>query len=170
VQTPDLAVEAAAAELLAKLAQVKEYQLQISRELPSTNLLPTLIELLHSSSAAAQLAALHALIELLFDHYDNQLVAMRAGVVEPAVRLARAEDSALNHAAATLLCTLVLSEAEGGAAYAALRLQPDSKLQVLAAMAMSSNADAHGVAAMGLATMCNATGASASTPLIAKVT
>ena len=37
-------------------------------------------------------------------------------------------------------------------------------------MAMSSNADAHGVAAMGLATMCNATGASASTPLIAKVT
>ena len=49
MQTPDLAVEAAAAELLAKLAQVKEYQLQISRELPSTNLLPTLIELLHSS-------------------------------------------------------------------------------------------------------------------------
>ena len=43
---------------------------------------------------------------------------------------AGAEDSALNHAAATLLCTLVLSEAEGGAAYAALRLQPDSKLQV----------------------------------------
>ena len=52
IQLPDLAVEAAAAELLAKLAQVKEYQLQISRE----GTLPTLIELLHSSSAAAQLA------------------------------------------------------------------------------------------------------------------
>ena len=175
VQTPDLVIEASAAELLAKLAQVKEYQLQISRESSST--LPTLIELLHSSSAAAQLAGLHALIELLFDHLDNQLVAMRAGVVEPAVRLARSEDRALNHAAATLLCTLVLSEAEGGAAHAALRLQQDSKLQVLAAMAMSSNADAHGVAAMGLATMCNAPGNSsgsshgggADTGLIAKV-
>ena len=61
---------------------------------------------------------MHALIELLFDHLDNQLVAMRAGVVEPAVRLARSEDRELNHAAATLLCTLVLSEAEGGAAHA----------------------------------------------------
>ena len=72
----------------------------------------------------------------------------------------------------------MLSEAEGGAAHAALRLQPDSKLQVLAAMAMSSNADAHGVAAMGLATMCNAPGnttsssgggGGANTALIAKV-
>ena len=135
VQTPDVGIEASAAELLAKLAQVKAYQLQISRESDTT--LPTLIELLHSSSAAAQLAGLHALIELLFDHLDNQLVAttpnpnpnptpnpnpspspspnptpnptpnpspspnpspnsnqvaMRAGVVEPAVRLARSED------------------------------------------------------------------------------
>ena len=73
----------------------------------------------------------------------------------------------------------MLSEAEGGAAHAALRLQPDSKLQVLAAMAMSSNADAHGVAAMGLATLCNAPGnttsssgsggGGANTALIAKV-
>ena len=151
---PDAAVEAQAAELLAKLAQVKEYQLQISRE----GTLPTLVELLHSSSAAAQLAGLHALIELLMDHLDNQMIAMQAGVIEPAVRLARSEDRELNGAAATLLCTLVLSEAEGG--HAALRLQPESKLHVLAAMAMSSNDDAHSVAAMGLATLCNAPGAS----------
>ena len=154
IMLPDAAVEAQAAELLAKLAQVKEYQLQISRE----GTLPTLVELLHSSSAAAQLAGLHALIELLMDHFDNQVIAMQAGVIEPAVRLARSEDRELNGAAATLLCTLVLSEAEGG--HAALRLQPESKLHVLAAMAMSSNDDAHSVAAMGLATLCNAPGAS----------
>ena len=52
LQLPDTRIETAAAELLAKLAQVKEYQAQIS----AAETLPLLVELLHASSAAAQVA------------------------------------------------------------------------------------------------------------------
>ena len=48
----------------------------------------------------------------------------------------------------------------------ALRLDPELRLNMLASMAMSANAEAHSVAAMGLATMTNAS--DANVPLIAK--
>ena len=169
---PDTSVETAAAELLAKLAQVGEYQHQIS---PDS--IPLLVELLHSSSSPAQLAALRALNELLFENRANQLVGLRAGAVPPCVRLARLDDTNLNSNAATLLCQMILAEAAGdgkpaGAKAgqprpAAVRLGPELRLNMLSAMAMSSNTEAHSVAAMGLATMTNA--ADANVPMIAKV-
>ena len=173
---PDENVETAAAELLAKLAQVGEYQQQISSET-----IPLLIELLKASASATQLAGLHALNELLFENRQNQLVALRAGAVPPCVQLARLEDPTLNAAAATLLCQMVLAEAADRGQTAArggedergllrqqsVRLGVDLRLNMLAAMAMSANAEAHSVAAMGLATMTNAP--DANVPEIAKV-
>ena len=163
---PDTAVETAAAELLAKLAQVKEYQAQIS---PSETL-PLLIELLHRPSAAAQLAGLRALNELTFDSHASQIIALKAGVVTPCVALARSEDATINANAATLLCQMVLAEAAAEAQRSskqgAVRLGADERLAMLASMAMSSNAEAHSVAAMGLATLANA--ADANLPMIAK--
>ena len=53
--------------------------------------------------------------------------------------------------------------AKGGA----VRFSTDARLGMLAAMAMSTNVEAHSVAAMGLATMTNA--ADANVPMIAKV-
>ena len=173
---PDMDVETAAAELLAKLAQVGEYQHQIS---PET--IPLLIELLHSSSPSAQVAGLHALNELLFENRANQIVALRAGAVPPCVELARQEhDSNINSNAATLLCQMVLAEAadEGKAEkrgkdekgllkQGSVRLGVELRLNMLAAMAMSANAEAHSVAAMGLATMTNAS--DANLPMIARL-
>ena len=118
---------------------------------------------------------------------------MRAGVVEPCVSLARAEAAEISkgarwdasrtwrliHArsptahhpappstgAATLLCQLVLTEAEGGAR--GVKMHVEVRLQVLAAMAMSQSDEAHSVSAMGLATVCNAPDVNAS--LVAKI-
>ena len=117
---------------------------------------PQLVELLHSASASARLAGLHALAELLFDNVTNQVAAMRAGVVEPCVSLARAEAAEISkgarwdasrtwrliHArsptahlpappstgAATLLCQLVLTEAEGGTR--GVKMHVEVRLQV----------------------------------------
>ena len=57
-----------AAELLAKIAEVKEYQVQIS----ANDTLPQLVDLLNTASPAAQLAGLNALNELLFENIPNQ--------------------------------------------------------------------------------------------------
>ena len=180
---PDMNIETAAAELLARLAAVSQYQSQIS---PDT--IPLLVNLLHSASPATQRAGLHALNELLFERRSNQIAALKAGAVEPCIRLARLEDDVINSHAATLLCQMVLADAEDSAgrggggggrtqeAQAAplftkhsgsLRLPPEQRLDMLAAMAMSANVEAHAVASMGLATMTNAS--DANTPLIAKV-
>jgi len=165
---PDTAIETAAAELLAKLAQVKEYQQQIA----FAETLPLLVDLLRKPSAAAQLAGLHALNELTFDTHEAQLVALQAGVVVPVVELARCEDATINSNAATFLCQIVLAEAAGQThpkpqQQPSIRLLPEERLAILAAMAMSSNAEAHAVAAMGFATLANAT--KANLPQIARV-
>jgi hypothetical protein len=137
---------------------------------------PLLVELLHSAAPAAQLAGLHALNELLFERRANQLAALKAGAVDPCVKLARSDDDNINSNAATLLCQMVLAEAAdggaerergGGGRPGSLRLGGELRLSMLAAMAMSANEEAHSVAAMGLATMTNA--ADANVPHIAKV-
>ena len=141
-------VETPAAELLAKLAQVKEYQAQIS----PVETIPLLSDLLHSASQPAALAALHALNELLFDNAPSQMLALRAGVVEPCIKLARSDQTSLSSNAATLLCQIILADtstdtrgkghpkaggAKVGAGGAPQPLSLETRLQMLSSMAMS---------------------------------
>ena len=106
LRLPDEDVEAAAAELLARLATVREMQSRISADT-----IPQLVHLLHSDSTNAQLAALRALNELLFEHRPNRRGDARG---RARVGLASADDTTLNSNAATLICQIVLAEASDG--------------------------------------------------------
>uniref|UniRef100_A0A7S3B0P1 Vacuolar protein 8 n=1 Tax=Haptolina ericina TaxID=156174 RepID=A0A7S3B0P1_9EUKA len=117
--------------------------------------LPLLVRLLQSPAPPTQLAALNALNELLYENGTNQAVVVGAGVVEPAVRLARSESSEISGMAASLLSQIILAETTDATGRAPVQLTMDARLQTLSAMALSSSPQAHAIAAIGLATMCN---------------